>query len=137
MSLYAELKGVSESQYATGALYAGLIGLVVSDLIPTPADAFYFNDERKLRNRWKQGEIKPEEYWEKSASNYYLYNAVWWALVGLATIYTKGSAEDKILTMGSLIGAGAVISVIYTNIQKDKAELEREAQMIDNTPKTK
>ena len=126
MSLYEELKGVSESQYATGALYAGLLGLMLSDLIPTPADALYFRDERKLRNRWKDSDILPEEYWEKSASNYYLYNALWWGLVGLAVIYTKGTAENKILTLGGLIGAGAVVSVIYTNIQKDKAELEKE-----------
>jgi hypothetical protein len=137
MSLYAELKGVSESQYATGALYAGLIGLLLSDLIPTPADALYFHHERTLRNRWKDNDILPNDYWEKSASNYYLYNAAWWALVGLATIYTKGTAEDKILTMGGLIGAGAVISVIYTNIQKDKADLEKEAKNINNTPNTK
>lgn len=126
MSLYGELQGVGESQYATGAIYAGLLGLFLSDLIPTPADALYFRDERKLRNRWKDRDILPEEYWEKSASNYYLYNAAWWALVGIATIYTKGTAEDKLLTLSGLIGAGAVISVIFTNIQKDKAELEKE-----------
>lgn len=131
MKFYEELKNVSESQFATGALYAGLIGLFVSDLIPTPADAFYFRDERILRDRWKKGEIKPEDYWEKSASNYYLYNAFWWIVVGLATIYTKGSAEDKLLTMSGIIGAGAVISVIYTNIQKDKAELQKEASQTE------
>ena len=126
MSLYNELKCVGSSQYATGALYAGLIGLFVSDLIPTPADAFYFDRERKLRDKWKSGEISPEEYWEKSASNYYLYNAAWWLLVGLATIYTKGMAENKIVTMGALIGGGAVIAVIHSNIQKDKNALAQE-----------
>lgn len=133
MSLYQELKGVSESQYATGALYAGLLGLMLSDLIPTPADALYFRDERKLRNRWKEKDILPEDYWEKSASNYYLYNAIWWGLVGLATIYTKGSAEKKFLTLGGLIGAGAVAAVLYTNVQKDKAELAKESTVAEAT----
>lgn len=134
MSLYHELKGVSQSQYATGALYAGLLGLFLSDLIPTPADALYFASERKLRNRWKKGEIIPEEYWEKSASNYYLYNAAWWLLVGVATIYTKGTAEQKLMTMGGLIGAGAVVAVIYENIKKDKAELAEEKTQPINKP---
>jgi hypothetical protein len=128
MSLYSELRGVSDSQYATGALYAGLLGLALSDLVPTPADALYFDRERRLRDKWKSGEIAPDDYWEKSASNYYLFNAAWWLLVGLAVVYTKGSAEDKIVVMGGLIGAGAVISVIATNIQKDRMELLKEEQ---------
>lgn len=128
MSLYKEIKGISESPYATGALYVGLVGLLVSDLIPTPADAWYFNTERKLRDKWKGGEITPEAYWEKSASNYYLMNAAWWLLVGLATIYTKGDAENKIITMGTLIGGGAVLSVLYTNVQKDKLQLQKEEE---------
>lgn len=133
MSVIQELKGVSGSQYATGALYAGLIGLFVSDLIPTPADAFYFDRERKLRDKWKSGEITPEQYWEKSASNYYLYNAAWWLFVGTATVMTKGSAENKLITMGALIGGGAVIGVIYSNIKKDKAQLEKEKKEAETT----
>lgn len=128
MGLYGEIKNVGASQYATGALYAGLIGLFLSDLIPTPADAFYFDRERKLRDKWKSGEISPEDYWEKSASNYYLFNAAWWLTVGLATIYTKGTAQNKIVTMGALIGAGAVIAVIHSNIRKDKIQISQENQ---------
>lgn len=128
MSFITELKGASESPNATGALYAGIVGLVISDLIPTPADAFYFNKERALRDKWKSGEIKPEEYWEKSASNYYLFNAAWWLFVGLATVYTKGSVNNKIVTLGALIGGGAVIATIYGNIQSDKKQLEEEAE---------
>jgi hypothetical protein len=136
MSLFDELKGVSESQYATGALYAGLVGLILSDLIPTPADALYFNRERVLRDKWKWGEIKPEAYWESSASNYYLLNVGWWILVGLATIYTKGTAENKIVTMGTLIGGGAVLAVLYTNVKKDKAQLAKESQQIGQPQNT-
>lgn len=124
MNFLTELKSVGNSQHATAGLYAGILGLALSDLIPTPADAFYFDRERKLRDRWKSGEITTDLYWEKNGSNYYLYNAAWWVLVGLAVVYTKGSVEDKLITMAGLIGAGAVVGVIVTNIHKDRLQLQ-------------
>ena len=36
---------------AKGVLYAGLLGLLVSDILPTPADALYFYIERNLRDK--------------------------------------------------------------------------------------
>ncbi len=125
MKVLAEINSVSHSQFATGALYAGVIGLMVSDLIPTPADAVYFNSDKKLREKRESGTLTPEEYLEKSASNYYVYNAVWWGLVALTTFYTKGSTETKLMVLCSLIGGGAVASVLYTNVKKDKQELDK------------
>ncbi len=58
MGLNSEIKGVSESKFATAALYSAGIGLVLSDIIPTPADAAYFWAEKKLRDKWKNGEIR-------------------------------------------------------------------------------
>ena len=36
-----------KSEHGNALLYAGLIGLVVSDLVPTPADALFFYKENK------------------------------------------------------------------------------------------
>lgn len=117
-----------KSDKGNAVLYAGLIGLVVSDLIPTPADAVVFTIEKKLRDRWKRGEISPAEYWRKKTLSYYLINPVWWAFVAGVTVSMKGDATKKLKVAGALIGSGAVLSVIYKNIQKDKKELEEEAK---------
>lgn len=124
MNALAELKGVSQSQYATGALYAGLIGLALSDLIPTPADAFYFRENRKLASQVKLGQLDIEDYLEKNANAYYLYNSGWYALVVLATIYTQGGIENKAFTLGAMIAGGAIASYLITNIHKQQASPE-------------
>lgn len=125
MSFSKEVGGLIDSPAATGALYVGIIGMVLSDLLPTPADAIYFNHERILRNKWKKELIEPEPYWEKTASNYYLYNAAWWTAVGIVTALTPGSAKNKLMVLATLSGAGAIFAVLYNNIEKDKLEIER------------
>jgi hypothetical protein len=116
-----------KSNQGNAVLYAGLLGLFLSDVIPTPADFFVFKIEKKLRDRWKRGEISPQEYWEKKALAYYLLNPVWWAIVAGVTISIKGDANKKLKIVGALIGSGAVLAIIYKNIQKDKQELEEES----------
>lgn len=117
-----------KSDKGNAVLYAGLIGLVISDIIPTPADAIVFSIEKKLRDKWKRGEISPAEYWRKKAIAYYCINPLWWAIVAGVTVSMKGDATKKLKVAGALIGSGAVLAVIYKNIQKDKKELEEEAK---------
>jgi hypothetical protein len=126
--LSEEISNVSKSEYATAALYAGMIGLVASDLIPTPADAAYFYMERNLRDRWKNGDISPQQYWKREAIIYYGLNPLWWILVGSIVIATKGDAKKKLYMLSGIIGGGAVIGVLAKNVKKDKAELEAELQ---------
>ena len=49
-------KGAGEA-----VLYAGLIGLVLSDIIPTPADAVYFRMMSKNKKLLKDGKIPSSE----------------------------------------------------------------------------
>jgi len=120
------VKSGLKSNESKAVLYAGLIGLIISDIIPTPADAIAFNIERKLRDAWKKGEITPSQYWRKKTIVYFSLNPIWWSLVALITINTKGDSEKKIKTLGWLIGGGALVSVIYKNIKKDKKDLADE-----------
>lgn len=120
------IKSGFKSEHANALLYAGLLGLILSDIIPTPADAVYFNVERNLRDKWKRGEIEPKQYWEKTAMAYYLLNPIWWTLVAGVTISIKGDATQKLKIAGALIGAGAVVAIIYKNIKKDEKQLEQE-----------
>lgn len=120
-----QISAVSKSEYSTAAVYALGAGLLLSDIIPTVADATYFAVEKKLRDRWKKGEISPEEYWGKESFYYYALNPLWWFLVLGITVATKGDAKRKLTVMSGLIGGGAVVGVIWKNIHQDKLEMQQ------------
>lgn len=126
MSVVKSIKEGMDSGHGNAIVYAGVIGLVLSDVIPTPADALYFYAERNLRDKWKRGEITPEKYWSRSAAYYYSFNPIWWALVGTLIFTMKGDAKQKLKTLGMVIGAGAVLAVLHKNIVSDKKELVAE-----------
>lgn len=126
MSFKNELSAVSKSKYATGALYAGMLGLLLSDIIPTVGDAFYFSHERKLRNEFYDKKITPEQYWRREAFAYYGYNTAFWLLFGLIVVNIKGDAAKKLKVGAWIIGAGAAVTVLYKNIKKDKLDLAKE-----------
>jgi len=137
MSFIKEIKGVSGSAHATGALYAFLAGLAISDAIPTVADAFYFSKQRKLRDEFIDKKITPAQYWEREAFAYYAYNVAWWVLVGAIVVGTKGDVAKKIKVAGALIGGGAVVAVLYKNIKKDEKEMEKDLLVKNELDKSK
>jgi hypothetical protein len=121
-----EISKAGEGKYANSVLYAGAVGLILSDIIPTPADAVYFYSEKKLRDQWKEGTITPQKYWSRTAMAYYLYNPIWWTLVLGAMYYTKGDVQNKAKIGLAVIGVGAVIGILYRNSRKDIQEIKRE-----------
>lgn len=101
-------------------LLAAGLGFIFSDIIPTPGDALYFKWQRQNRDKFIQGQIDYKRYNINELLIYYLPNAAWWALVTLVVLNTKVSAHDKLKLGLGIIGAGAVITVIWKNMQKDK-----------------
>lgn len=119
-----EISKVITSDGGTGALYIGLISATVADLLPHPMDAVYFKLQKSNRDKFISGEITPKQYWRRNVIAYYGCDAIWWGfLLGVAVI-TKGTLKDKLVVVGSLIGAGAVIGIIHQNIKKDIEEQE-------------
>lgn len=104
----------------TKALYAVGLGLLLSDLIPTPSDAVYFYRQRINKQRLEKQEITPKQYWLKDAINYYGLNALWWGGVLLATYYIGKDYKQKRNILIGLIAGGAVVGVIAKNIKKDE-----------------
>jgi uncharacterized membrane protein YkvI len=101
-------------------LYAVGLGLLLSDLIPTPADALYFYTQRVNKQKLERGQLSVKGYWTRDALAYYGYNAFWWGGVLLAThLIGKDYKQKRNLLIG-LAGAGIVIGVIAKNIQKDE-----------------
>lgn len=124
--IFKEILDATQGPHANGVLYAGAVGLLLSNIIPTPADALYFHREKKLKEKWDNKEITPEKYWQKTATAYYVYKPVWWGLVISAMYFTKGDVKDKAKIGLMIVGAGAVIGIVYRNYTKDIQDVRRE-----------
>lgn len=124
--IFKEILDATQGPHANGVLYAGAVGLLLSNIIPTPADALYFHREKKLKEKWDNKEITPEKYWQKTATAYYVYKPVWWGLVISAMYFTKGDVKDKARIGLMIVGAGAVVGIVYRNYTKDIQDVRRE-----------
>ena len=111
---------VSNKGAGEAVLYAGLIGLVVSDIVPTPADAIYFRSMAINKRKLEAKEITPKQYWTRDALLYYGLNPLWWSIVLGAVVLTKGDLGKKLKIGIALVGGGAVIGVISKNIREEE-----------------
>ena len=104
----------------TNLIYAGIIGAALGDLIPTVADAFYFKNQRVIKQKLEKGEITPSQYWRKDAFAYYGYNFAWWmGVLGISFAAGKTFEQKRNILIG-LVAGGSVVAVIYKNIKKDE-----------------
>jgi hypothetical protein len=101
-------------------LYALGLGLLISDIVPTPADGLYFYLQRINKQRLEKGEITVKEYWVIDAISYYALNPIWWAGILASTYYFGKTYEQKRNILIGIVGAGAVFGVLSKNIKKDK-----------------
>jgi len=105
----------------TQLLIAVGIGLIVSDIVPTPADAVYFHYEQKNKQSLNEGKITPRQYWTRDALLYYGLNPIWWAgVLGASLLIGKDYNQRRNILIG-LIAGGVVIGVLHKNIKKDEA----------------
>ena len=100
-------------------LIATGIGLILSDIVPTPADALYFNLQQKWKAQAEDGLITPKEFWTKDALAYYGLNPIWWALVLGTSLAIGKTFEQKAGIFVAVLSGGAIFGVINKNIQKD------------------
>lgn len=106
--------------HGNALLYAGAIGLLLSDVIPTPADAVYFNLQQKNKAKLNAKEITPKQYWTRDAIYYYGLNPIWWGII-LGTLYiAHGDYTQKAKVGLGLVAAGVVVAVLHKNIKKDE-----------------
>ena len=118
MSVKKHLSSLSGDS-AIAALYVGLGGAILGELLPTPSDPLDFYWERKWRVELETGAITPEVYWRRMTAKYYLLDSVWWSIVLGTAILIKGDVRKKMMAVGALVGAGAVVGIIHQNIVKD------------------
>lgn len=115
------IKAAINSGHGEAILYAGAIGLLISDILPTPADGIYFYAMQKNKAKLEAKEITPKQFWRRETALYYGLNPIWWSMVLGAMYFTKGSYTVKMKVGIGIISAGVVIGVINSNIRKDEA----------------
>ncbi len=119
------VKTISDAVKNKGAgeavLYAGLLGLLISDIVPTPADALYFRLMEKNKQKLENKEITPRQYWTRDAALYYGLNPLWWSIVLGAVVLTKGDLSSKVKVGLAIIGGGVVIGALSKNIKEEEA----------------
>lgn len=113
------IESAVKSGHGEAIVYAGALGLLLSDIIPTPADSIYFNLMQKNKRKLENKEITPKEYWTREAVLYYGLNPLWWSIVIGALYLTKGKYTTKMKVGLGIIAAGGVLSVLNKNIEKD------------------
>jgi len=115
-------RAVVDKNACEAVLYAGLIGLVLSDIIPTPADALYFRLMEKNKAKLENKKITPRQYWIRDAAFYYGLNPLWWLLVLTIMVRSKSDLDTKIKLGLAIVGSGVVIGVINKNIREEEDE---------------
>lgn len=96
------------------------LGLVLSDIIPTPADGLYFHIQQKNKENLEKGLITPSQYWTRDALAYYGLNPIWWlTVVGVSASFGKTYEQKRNIGL-SLMAGGLVFGVLYKNVKKDQ-----------------
>lgn len=119
------ISGAIKGGHGEAVLYAGAIGLILSDIIPTPADAIYFRQMAKNKQKLEKGEITPKQYWSREALMYYGLNPIYWTLVLGAIYFTKGGYTNKLKVGLSILAAGSVIGVLNKNIKEEEKLIKK------------
>ncbi len=104
----------------TKLLLAVGVGLILSDIIPTPADGLYFKLQQTNKEKLSKGEITPKQYWTRDALAYYGLNPLWWGLVLGTSLYLGKDFKQKKNIMIGLVAGGVVLGVLYKNVKKDE-----------------
>lgn len=124
-----DIFAASQSKHASGVLYAGAVGIIMSDFIPTPAEVLYYYTEKNLHAKWKEGKITPEKYYRGTYAARTFGKTAWWLGVLTAVYFKKGDVNQKAMFGLALVGAGMIAGVIYKRMEKDFSEVKREVAM--------
>ena len=118
--MISQIKSAAHNGYGSAILYTAIITAAVTDTIPTIADALVFREQFNIKQELEAGKITPKQYWLRDAAAYYLYNPIWWVIFGVAVAAFPGDTKNKAKLAIGLLSAGAVVGVLWKNIEQDR-----------------
>ena len=101
-------------------IYVALLAAAAGDLIPTPADAWYFSAQSRLKQELEEGKITPKHYWVWDAIYYYSLNPLYWLILALIAYSINGDYHVKLKMILVILAGGLVVTAILKNIKKDE-----------------
>jgi hypothetical protein len=107
-----DFNNLTGGDYQNAMIYAALAGVVVSDLLPTPAMTIARARIKLLQFKQKDGQLSQEDI-EKELSKTYAYVLpAWWIAVFSAVHFNKGGFYEKAKIAILMVGAGALVGMI-------------------------
>ena len=100
-------------------IYTAIGAAILANVMPTPADGFFFYQQRINKEKLDKGEITPKQYWTRDVFGYYFYTAAWYGLVLATVAAVGGSYQTKAKILLGLSGAGIVLGVVSKNIEAE------------------
>jgi len=134
-----EFDSIMTGEYGNAILYTGVVGLALSDKIPTPNALLATFSLNSLKSQYDKGDIDLFEYKTKVEKMLSTYKYIWWGGVFATTFLAKGNAYDKAKIGGILIGIGLVASFLVRkpDINDTVAIDEPEEMKVDFNAKTR
>lgn len=133
--VFEEIINASQGRHSNGVLYAGAVGIILSDIIPTPAEAVFYYREKNLREKWEEGKITPEQYFRGSYQSLHYSKSIWWIGVLGAMYFKKGNTNQKAMFGLALVGGGAIAGMVYKMMRKDFDDVKAEVIAALDEPK--
>lgn len=126
--VFEQIINASQGRHSDGVLYAGAVGIILSNIIPTPAEAVFYYREKSLKKQLEEGKISPEAYYRGNYRSLHYSKSIWWIGILAAMYFHKGNTQNKAMFGLALVGGGAVAGLVYKMMRKDFDEVKVEVE---------
>lgn len=101
-------------------LFTAIAAAAIANIMPTPADYFYFKAQSRDKEKLEKGLITPKQYWTRDIAGYYLYTAGWYTAMFLTIQALGGTYKNNSRILLALLSGGLIIGVANQNIKRDE-----------------
>ena len=106
-----EFDTIMRGDYGNLILYSAVVGIGLSDKVPTPNALIGRFTLNKIKGEYDRGDISFFEFKERSDKALTLYKNLWWGGVLATMFFTKGDVYQKAKIGGILVVSGIIASM--------------------------
>lgn len=110
--IVSEFQQLAGGDYQNALLYAALAGVVVSDVLPTPAMTIAHLRIKLLQQKSKDGQLSQKELEQALSKTYSYALPAWWIAVFATIHFHKGTFEQKARLAVFMVIGGAAIGML-------------------------